>query len=54
MFDALNDHFGDDVEWGMVAYPPFIINVEQGEFQTGHQTKFSFEKSQNIKSLRGI
>ena len=25
MFDALNGHFGDDVEWGMVAYPPIII-----------------------------
>ena len=22
---ALNGHFGDDVEWGMVAYPPIII-----------------------------
>ena len=26
MFDALNGHFGDDVEWGMVAYPPIIIS----------------------------
>ena len=25
MFDALNGHFGDDVEGGMVAYPLFII-----------------------------
>ena len=29
MFDALNGHFGDDVEWGIVAYPPFIINNPQ-------------------------
>ena len=25
MFDALNSHFGDDVEGGMVAYTLFII-----------------------------
>ena len=25
MFDALNGHFGDDVEWGMAAYLPIII-----------------------------
>ena len=25
MFDALNGHFGDDVEWVVVDYPPIII-----------------------------
>ena len=27
--------------------------VEQGEFQTGHQTNLFFEKNKNTKSLRG-
>ena len=26
MFDALNGHFSDDVEWRMVSYPPIIIS----------------------------
>ena len=27
ILDALNVHFGDVVEWDMVAYPPIIINT---------------------------
>ena len=34
MFDALNGHFGDDVEWVMVAYPPIIINICKRNFIT--------------------
>ena len=36
MFDALNGHFGDDIEWVVVAYLPIIIRCSFNRIKNYH------------------